>query len=283
MAVFDVDFKAMEFDHDNGEQAKNAFNALGRDQTTPATTSPLLSYDYTFNGQMIPVRILTFHKCITALKDYQHKCLEELRWEDYQIGRKTKAPNTQQPPLTVATAATARPLTSSPLASLLAPPSSSTFNFRLHLSPRTASSSASALSVNPNTMGTFLKFQPVLGADIKDFRNGSGFVAIDTRLMSIVAMLEYERKSPEELRWEDYQCNRKLNRTTPPSLSSLFSPPKAVEKPTTAQNSSGTDAACPICLETIHEVSDARNETTTLQLLLSFLESTDAFVLKLYS
>lgn len=46
------------------------------------------------------------------------------------------------------------------------------------------------------------------------FRNGNGydcmkFLKIKTKLQSIVFMNEYMNKSFEELRWEDYQCNRK--------------------------------------------------------------------------
>lgn len=214
---------------------------------------------------MIPVRVLIFHKCITALEDYQHKSLEELRWEDYQIGRKTARPQTT-------TASTTRPtpplINNSSSASMVMPmPSTPAFNFRFQLPNNIFSSSASAsasVAINPNTMGTFLKFQPILGADIKDFRNGSGFVAIDTRLMSIVAMLEYERKSPEELRWEDYQCNRKVSRT-PIAPGRLFrslplpsAPKPADETATTSTNAQTTnaeiDASCPICLETIQDL-----------------------------
>jgi hypothetical protein len=32
--------------------------------------------------------ITTFHNCITALKEYENKSLEELRWEDYQLNKK---------------------------------------------------------------------------------------------------------------------------------------------------------------------------------------------------
>jgi hypothetical protein len=32
--------------------------------------------------------ITTFHNCITALKEYESKSLEELRWEDYQLNKK---------------------------------------------------------------------------------------------------------------------------------------------------------------------------------------------------
>lgn len=49
------------------------------------------------------------------------------------------------------------------------------------------------------------------------FRNGNGydcmkFLKIKTKLQSIVFMNEYMNKSFEELRWEDYQCNRKGSR-----------------------------------------------------------------------
>lgn len=56
-------------------------------------------------------------------------------------------------------------------------------------------------------MGTVLKFTPVTGTDT--MVKGSINQTISTRHHCITCMKEYENKSLEELRWEDYQMNRK--------------------------------------------------------------------------
>ncbi|GLV36712.1 Nucleoporin 98-96kD [Carabus blaptoides fortunei] len=56
-------------------------------------------------------------------------------------------------------------------------------------------------------MGTVLKFTPVTGTDT--MVKGSINQTISTRHHCITCMKEYENKSLEELRWEDYQVNRK--------------------------------------------------------------------------
>lgn len=56
-------------------------------------------------------------------------------------------------------------------------------------------------------MGTTIKFNPVTGTDTM-MKNGSA-QSINTKHHSITCMKEYEGKSFEELRWEDYQANRK--------------------------------------------------------------------------
>ena len=58
------------------------------------------------------------------------------------------------------------------------------------------------------TLGTTIKFSPFQGYDLT---SKNGFTqTIYTALQSISAMKDYERKSLEELRWEDYQANRKF-------------------------------------------------------------------------
>lgn len=56
-------------------------------------------------------------------------------------------------------------------------------------------------------IGTTIKFQPLLGSDTM-LKNGTN-TTISTRHQCITAMKEYEGKSMEELRWEDYSAGRK--------------------------------------------------------------------------
>ena len=58
-----------------------------------------------------------------------------------------------------------------------------------------------------NVTGTTIKFQPLLASDVM-IKNGSN-QNISTRHQCITCMKEYENKSLEELRYEDYQANRK--------------------------------------------------------------------------
>lgn len=56
-------------------------------------------------------------------------------------------------------------------------------------------------------IGTVIKFNPVTGTDTMQ---KSGIThSISTKHHCITCMKEYEAKSLEELRWEDYQCNRR--------------------------------------------------------------------------
>lgn len=58
-------------------------------------------------------------------------------------------------------------------------------------------------------MGTVVKFNPLTGTDTMQ---KSGIThSINTKHHCITCMKEYESKSLEELRWEDYQSNRKGN------------------------------------------------------------------------
>lgn len=76
------------------------------------------------------------------------------------------------------------------------------------------SSSSSTLFGNTSTFsgvqgqsGTVIKFVPVTGTDSVQ-KSGSS-QSINTKHYCITCMKEYENKSLEELRWEDYQANRK--------------------------------------------------------------------------
>lgn len=67
--------------------------------------------------------------------------------------------------------------------------------------------SGSTFGANQQQTGTVLKFNPVTGTDTM-MKNGVA-QSINTKHHSITCMKEYEGKSFEELRWEDYQANRK--------------------------------------------------------------------------
>lgn len=69
-----------------------------------------------------------------------------------------------------------------------------------------------------NVVGTTIKFSPLLGTDMM-IKNGNN-QSINTRHQCITCMKEYENKSLEELRYEDYQANRKGNTSTMPMFGS---------------------------------------------------------------
>lgn len=79
--------------------------SIGQAQGTSVPFNPLPGSDTMMrNGQPQPIN--TRHQCITCMKDYEGKSLEELRLEDYQLGRKGSAQgglfsatNSQQPSL----------------------------------------------------------------------------------------------------------------------------------------------------------------------------------------
>lgn len=57
--------------------------------------------------------------------------------------------------------------------------------------------------------GTVFKFVPVTGTD--SMQKSGIAQTISTKHHCITCMKEYEGKSLEELRWEDYQANRRGN------------------------------------------------------------------------
>ena len=61
-------------------------------------------------------------------------------------------------------------------------------------------------------VGTVIKFVPLAGQDTIN-KNGSA-QTINTNHQCITAMKEYKGKSIEELRFEDYQANRKTAQTS---------------------------------------------------------------------
>ena len=110
-------------------------------------TNPLISFDLiSING--FSQKIKTFHNCITALKEYENKSLEELRWEDYVLNKRSKLNGTKEVP-----------------------------------------------------------YKTTLGADLKEVQGV--IMCRDTCLTPITAMIEYENKSFEELRFEDYLIGNK--------------------------------------------------------------------------
>lgn len=184
-------------------------------KTTNQTKNPLISTDIIYkNGQ--PIQQVTFHNCITALKEYEKKSLEELRWEDYILGRRFGKP------------------------------------------PSQPSSQASSRMVTNAINGTYLiKYKQTPGADIKTIDNKS-FIYFDTSYASITAMNEYENKSFEELRLEDYSHGHKypirvqathdklITKTTEPVLFGCNTNNSGNNK-----EDNVIDSCCPICLETI--------------------------------
>lgn len=121
--------------------------------------SLLTAYDYSnsADGQTSSKQLVIFQS-LAALKEYDRGCVEELRWQDYQLGRRT-------------------------------------------VRARRAS------NLNAATSGTHLPYRATPGADITTRRGA--FVAVDTSFECITAMPDYQRKSFEELRWEDYCAKRK--------------------------------------------------------------------------
>lgn len=66
----------------------------------------------------------------------------------------------------------------------------------------------SAFGATPQASGTVVKFNPITGTDT--LQKGSTSQTINTRHFCITCMKEYENKSLEELRYEDYMANRKV-------------------------------------------------------------------------
>lgn len=67
-------------------------------------------------------------------------------------------------------------------------------------------------SITPQRSGTVIKFQSLVGTDT--IPKGGLTTTIKTKHQCITCMKEYEGKSLEELRWEDYQANRKGSQQT---------------------------------------------------------------------
>ena len=192
-------------------------------------SNPLISTDVIHkNGQQII--IATFHNCITALKQYENKSLEELRWEDYQLNKRYPS----HLPM--------------PTLCRLPPPS-------LAIIQQTGSTSIPLNDQRSTIKGSFQsKYKHSHGADIKTTDNKS-FIYFDTTYISITAMHEYENKSFEEIRYEDYLNDHKYSKTTP---SDNAIKPSPIERKDSIINDnkddSVVDIACPICLETIANV-----------------------------
>jgi len=74
------------------------------------------------------------------------------------------------------------------------------------------SGATNSLTSFSNVTGTTVKFTPLLSTDIM-IKNGNN-QTINTRHQCITCMKEYENKSLEELRYEDYQANRKGTTTS---------------------------------------------------------------------
>lgn len=64
-----------------------------------------------------------------------------------------------------------------------------------------------SFGATPQQTGTVIKFQPLTSTDT--MQKSGVTTTINTKHHCITCMKEYEGKSLEELRWEDYQANRK--------------------------------------------------------------------------
>ncbi|KAJ3623093.1 hypothetical protein MTP99_019348 [Tenebrio molitor] len=84
---------------------------------------------------------------------------------------------------------------------------------------------------NTNTLfgnqiiGTVIKFSPVTGTDTLQKNRVPQSISISTKHHCITCMKEYENKSLEELRFEDYTCNRKGPRVQPGCGATPFGTP----------------------------------------------------------
>jgi hypothetical protein len=193
------------------------------------SNNPLISTDVIQkNGQSIT--ITTFHNCITALKQYENKSLEELRWEDYQLNKRYPP----QPP----------PLLSTPQQPLIP--------------NQTENSSNSSNDQRSTIKGSFQsKYKHSHGADIKTTTDNKSFIYFDTTYVSITAMHEYEHKPFEEIRFEDYLNGYKYPKSIEPNDAAKA---PLIERKQIIINDnrdeSIIDSVCPICLETIANVSE---------------------------
>ena len=170
--------------------------------------------------------ITTFHNCITALKEYESKSLEELRWEDYQLNK--KYPKVLPPSLTNSSKANSSITTTTTTASYTPVYKGPTD----HLPPM-ARNVYPPITSRPNTKD--VKYKKTPGADFKPSWDGKSLVCQDTNHICITAMHEYENASFEELRYSDYRNNCKFGNgrggddvsASGSSTISIFSPTQA--------------------------------------------------------
>ncbi|KAM7291907.1 hypothetical protein ISCGN_025205 [Ixodes scapularis] len=74
--------------------------------------------------------------------------------------------------------------------------------------PASSTMSSFAFGAGPAASGTTIKFKALTGTDTMMMENGMSCI-INTSHQFITCMKEYENKSLEELRLEDYAANRK--------------------------------------------------------------------------
>jgi hypothetical protein len=186
--------------------------------------NPLISYDVNVINGRQSFR-MTFHNCITALKEYQNKSLEELRWEDYMLNKRypnqtSRSQAFQQQPQSIVKAFLQQTL-NTPL----------------------------------EKNGTKLvDYEPSFSAEVVcNFLSAEKYSYRDVYYKSISAMFQYESMAFEELRWLDY------------TLGSQFKVNKKnndIPKKTKADESDKSEEAlkqsdetiCPICLESLSQV-----------------------------
>ncbi|KAM9451703.1 nuclear pore complex protein Nup98-Nup96-like [Clarias gariepinus] len=153
----------------------------------------------------VMIFINTKHQCITAMKEYENKSLEELRLEDYQAGRKRPF-NTGG---VIGAAVTATPSTATGVFGSSAFGTSTSSGGLFGTTNTTSNpfggtpSLFGASGFTATQPGTTIKFNPPTGSDT--IVKSGVTTSINTKHQCITAMKEYENKSLEELRLEDYE------------------------------------------------------------------------------
>ncbi|BFZ20336.1 hypothetical protein BsWGS_23375 [Bradybaena similaris] len=172
----------------------------------------------------VMININTKHQCITAMKEYENKSLEELHMEDYRANRKSKhasststVSSNNQTPRTQANAGFSFGCGQN---SGFQTSTMGLGGFRT--STDQTGSSVFGINIyslfghkylyvncaNIAVVGTTVPFNPPNGEDT--MMKSGVTMNIITKHQCITAMNEYKDKSLEELRFEDYSANRKL-------------------------------------------------------------------------
>ncbi|XP_077519110.1 uncharacterized protein LOC144129087 isoform X3 [Amblyomma americanum] len=177
--------------------ATTAFGAYSRTVGTTIKFKPPTGNDKMMkNGAFFTVS--TSHQCITVMKEYENRSLEELRLEDYAANRKWG----NQAVLAKFGATSPAGYNATSHAGR-----QSAFNFGATQTIPFFGAATTAFGAYSRTVGTTIKFKPPTGNDTM-MKNGFP-CTVSTSHQCITIMKEYENRSMEELRLEDYAANRK--------------------------------------------------------------------------